>query len=46
MKYTTNSFKFLQVNVDKVPALAKRYQINTSGFSKQLPTVLVITNGE
>jgi hypothetical protein len=38
--------RFLQVNVTKLPELAKRYNINTSGFTKQLPTVLILEDGE
>lgn len=26
--------------------MAKRYKINTSGFSKQLPSLIMVTNGE
>ena len=31
--------------MSRVPSLAKRFNINTSGFTKQLPTVLVIEDG-
>ena len=44
-RYTTPSLKFLQVNVSKVPELAKLFSINTSGFTRQLPTVLMVENG-
>lgn len=44
-RYTTPSLRFLQVNVSRLPAIAKRYHINISGFTKQLPTVLIVENG-
>lgn len=38
--------KFITVNVCKFPELAQSYNINNSGFSKQLPTVMIIEDGE
>lgn len=32
--------------MSKLPEIAKTYNINTSGFTKQLPTVLMIEDGE
>jgi len=29
-----------------LPELAKKYKINTSGFSSQLPTVMMLEDGE
>lgn len=34
------------MNVTKVPELAKRFNINTSGFTKQLPTIIILDNGK
>ena len=44
--YTTDSLKFLSVNVDRNQEIANKYRINTTGFSKQLPTVLILEDGE
>ena len=38
--------KFLSVNVSRLPEIAKKYQINVTGFTKQLPTVMIIEDGE
>ncbi len=32
--------------MDRLPEIAKRYKINTSGFSRQLPSIVIVTNGE
>ena len=42
----TDQLQFLSVNVSKAPEIAEKYQINTSGFTKQLPTVMIIEDGE
>lgn len=34
------------MNVTNLPNLAKRFNINTSGFTKQLPTVLILEDGQ
>ena len=34
------------MNVSKVPELAKRFNVNTSGFTKQLPTIVILEDGE
>ena len=33
-------------STSKVPKLAQRFSINTSGFTKQLPTILILEDGE
>lgn len=45
-RYQTDQLKFLSINVGKHPNLAKRFNINTTGFSKQLPTVMMVEDGE
>jgi thioredoxin-like negative regulator of GroEL len=45
-RYSTPQFTFLQVNVSNLPELAKRFKINVSGFTKQLPTVIILEDGE
>ena len=34
------------MNVTNLPKLAQRFSINTSGFTKQLPTILILEDGE
>ena len=38
--------KFGKVDVGRYPELAKKYYIDDSSFSRQLPTVIVFKNGE
>eukprot|EP01017_Pseudomicrothorax_dubius_P027919 TRINITY_DN3273_c0_g2_i2.p1 TRINITY_DN3273_c0_g2~~TRINITY_DN3273_c0_g2_i2.p1 ORF type:complete len:274 (-),score=59.32 TRINITY_DN3273_c0_g2_i2:95-916(-) len=45
-KYTTERFGFATVNLQKIPEIAKRFQINTSGLSRQLPTLILFEEGK
>jgi len=45
-RYTTPSMQFLQVNASRLPELATRYHVNISGFTKQLPSIVIIENGQ
>ena len=38
--------QFIQINVTNIPELAHRFNINTSGFTKQLPSIVIIEDGE
>lgn len=46
MRYTTERLRFATVNLDKVKDISVKFSINTSGFSRQLPTVIMFEDGE
>lgn len=46
IRYTLDNLKFGKVDVGRYPELAKKYYINDTSFSRQLPTVIVFKNGE
>lgn len=41
-----DNFKFGKIDVGRYPELAKKYYIDDSSLSRQLPTVIVFKNGE
>lgn len=45
-QYANENMVFLKVQIDKFPKLASTLQINISGFSRQLPTVIMFKEGE
>ena len=45
-KYTTPMLKFAEVNVALLKDLAKKYDINTSTLSRQLPSLILFENGQ
>lgn len=45
-RYTLDNLKFGKVDVGRFPELAKKFYINDTPFTKQLPTVIVFKNGE
>ena len=45
-RYSLDNLKFGKVDVGRYPELAKKYYIDDSSFSRQLPTVIVFKNGE
>uniref|UniRef100_A0A0P6CXC2 Thioredoxin-related transmembrane protein 2-B n=2 Tax=Daphnia magna TaxID=35525 RepID=A0A0P6CXC2_9CRUS len=45
-EYTLDNLKFGKVDVGRFPELAKKYYINDTSFSRQLPTIIVFKNGE
>eukprot|EP00357_Protocruzia_adherens_P007856 CAMPEP_0115017504 /NCGR_PEP_ID=MMETSP0216-20121206/28170_1 /TAXON_ID=223996 /ORGANISM="Protocruzia adherens, Strain Boccale" /LENGTH=261 /DNA_ID=CAMNT_0002388361 /DNA_START=1157 /DNA_END=1942 /DNA_ORIENTATION=+ len=45
-RYTTPRLKFGRVDLDQIPELARRYDINTGAMSRQLPTLVLFENGE
>lgn len=45
-RYALDNFKFGKVDIGRYPELAKKYYIDDSSFSRQLPTVIVFKNGE
>lgn len=44
--YTTNYLKFAEINIDKVPKLCERFNIDSKSFSNQLPTLILFEEGE
>lgn len=46
IRYSLDNLKFGKVDVGRYPELAKKYYIDDSSFSRQLPTVIVFKNGE
>lgn len=45
-RYSLDNLKFGKVDVGRFPDLAKKYYIDDSSFSRQLPTVIIFKNGE
>ena len=45
LKYSTNHFKFGRVEVDRLPSIAEKCFIDTSGISRQLPSLIVYKKG-
>lgn len=45
-EYSLDNFKFGKIDVGRYPELAKKYYIDDSSLSRQLPTVIVFKNGE
>ncbi|KAM3131347.1 hypothetical protein pb186bvf_016529 [Paramecium bursaria] len=45
-KFQTKQLKFISVDLQKIPRLSECYRINTSGVSRQLPTLILFENGE
>ena len=45
-RYSLDNFKFGKIDVGRYPELAKKYYIDDSSLSRQLPTVIVFKNGE
>jgi len=46
IKYSTPSLNFLKVDIDVNPHIAAKYKIQTSGFSVQLPVLVMFKNGQ
>lgn len=46
MKYSTKLMKYGEVNVAVLKDLAKKFNINLSGVSRQLPTLILFEEGE
>lgn len=40
-KYTTDKMKFGEVDITKLPALAKNFKIDNSGFASKLPVLIL-----
>lgn len=45
-KYTLDNLKFGKIDVTRYPDIAKKFEISTSSWSKQLPTVILFQNGK
>lgn len=45
-KFSLDNLKFGKIDVNRFPEVAKQYNINTSTWSKQLPTVLLFQQGK
>lgn len=45
-KYTLENLKFGKIDVTRYPEVAKKFEISTSSWSKQLPTVILFQNGK
>lgn len=45
LRYATRQLRFASVNLEKLKDLSARYNINTSGLSRQLPTVIMFEDG-
>lgn len=45
LKYSTKTLKFVEVNVVKNKKIAEEFSINTSGVSRQLPTLIMFEDG-
>lgn len=45
-RYTTEKLKFGRIDVSDWPHLAKKYNIDVSSVTQQLPTVILFENGE
>jgi len=45
-EYTLTNLRFGKVDVGRYPELAKRFYVNDSSFSRQLPTVILFKNGK
>lgn len=45
-KYALDNLKFGKIDVTRYPDIAKKYDISTSSWSKQLPTVVLFQNGK
>jgi hypothetical protein len=43
-RYGNNGFRFITIDVERVPSLATKYNIDTGVRTKQLPTMVVIKN--
>lgn len=46
VKYGLDNLKFGKVDATRYPAIAEKFYISTSAFSKQLPTVILFRNGK
>lgn len=46
VKYHLNNFKFGKVDIGRYPDAAKKYRINDSSLSKQLPTIILFKDGQ
>lgn len=45
-EYHLDNLKFGKLDVSRYPAVAEEYRINTSSFSKQLPTLIIFQDGK
>lgn len=45
-KYTLDNLKFGKVDASRYPAIAEKYRVSTSSWSKQLPTLILFQNGK
>jgi thiol-disulfide isomerase/thioredoxin len=45
-KYTLDNLKFGKVDATRFPQLAEKYRVNTSSWTKQLPTLILFQNGK
>jgi thiol-disulfide isomerase/thioredoxin len=45
-KYNLDNLKFGKIDVGRYPDVAKKYLVDTSAWSKQLPTVILFQNGK
>jgi len=45
LKYSTKQFRFVEVDITNDEELAKEYRINTSGLSRQLPSLILFEDG-
>lgn len=45
-RYSLDNLKFAKVDLSRSPETAEKYHINTSSFSKQLPTVILFKDGK
>ncbi|GJQ81322.1 hypothetical protein Trydic_g20534 [Trypoxylus dichotomus] len=46
VKYCLDNFKFGKVDIGRYPDAAKKYRINDSSLSKQLPTLILFKEGQ
>lgn len=45
-RYDTTYLKFGKIDVSRYPDAAKKFYVNDSALSQQLPTVIMFKNGE
>lgn len=46
LRYSLENLKFAKVDLSRSPETAEKYHINTSSFSKQLPTLILFKDGK
>ena len=46
MKFSSPNLNFAKLDVEIFPEIAKEYNISNSGFTSQLPAIILFKNGE